>query len=103
MMISQMDHNYTEEQYELKKLINACDMLEMSHKKICSEYERIRKNWEGHSAEKFISKLEIFKEHMEKNARDIEQVMNELKKISQIVFDAEKANTRIAAEGRGDK
>ena len=101
-MGSHMNHDFDEEKNELGKLTEACEILMAYHKEFCEENERLRQGWKGNSAEKYLDKSGQVKNRMEADIKNMEQVIFEIRKISQLVFEAESKN-KITAERRGDQ
>lgn len=97
-MNDQINHSYNDEKYHLIKLEEIYEALDVSQGKFEAELARIRQGWKGNSTDVFLRKADIINQRIKKDTAEIQQVITDIRKISQIMHDAEEKNKIIAQE-----
>ena len=95
-MEAQINHSFDDETRQIIKLEGIQEALIASCSKIDTELSRVRKRWKGKSSDEFFRNAGIIQERMKKETDEMQQVIDEIKKISKIMLEAENTSKNIA-------
>ena len=97
-MEPRIKHNYDEQSYELLKLKRITEELEVSDKAIRKQIDLIRRSWNDQCSQKFLAKADTFTEAYERNLGELDEIVKEMKLISNKMHEAELRAEEIAQE-----